>query len=211
MLARLDEAGQRGIDRRDAPGMPRQQDAVAMAHQHHHGRRDARIGAMTTGRAAQAELARHALGRRAAGAAIAVRARPLGDLIGATGLGHAVIVQHAEQAAQLAERVALRRFDIGRRAAARRDPAIPVAAPAAAGPDPRTPARRAIRRSLPRPAIHHGENEVHSRPLYGVADAGILFTWQAGFDANRMHASRAGQFARTASARAVGRALRTMC
>ena len=210
MLARLDEAGQRGIDRRDAPGMPRQQDAVAMAHQHHHGRRDARIGAMTTGRAAQAELARHALGRRAAGAAIAVRAPTRRS-------------DRRDRPGPCRDRPARR---TGRAACGTRSLAALRYRAAACGAPGSSHTERSACGGRPRPAhtCAPGNTPVSSttsnssrrkrsspRPLYGVADAGILFTWQAGFDANRMHASRAGQFARTASARAVGRALRTMC
>ena len=139
-----------------------------------------------------------------------VRARPLGDLIGATGLGHAVIVQHAEQAAQLAERVALRRFDIGLHVGAARAGIQPYGCSACGGrPDPRTPARRAIAGLFHDQQFITAKNEVHSRPLYGVADAGILFT------ASRLrcqsHACARRTVRQNRKRTRCRRALRTMC
>ena len=79
-LARLDESGQRAVHRPGEAIGPRQQQVEAARDQNHHRRRNARIGDVAASRTLLRALTGLVAHRRAAAAAEAVAAVPLGDL-----------------------------------------------------------------------------------------------------------------------------------
>ncbi|MNN34860.1 hypothetical protein D3C81_1486890 [compost metagenome] len=76
-----------------------QQHLLALADEYHHGRRNARIREHAAGGAGETAFAARALHGRGAHAAMAVRARPLGQLHGAAGQTQESVVDGIEQRA----------------------------------------------------------------------------------------------------------------